>query len=336
MATNKHAIIRYQTLDKCFRNTGRKYFIEDLMKACSEAIENYIGFEVKISRRQIFGDISFMKENDGYLIVLDEKCKDGKRVYYRYKDVNFSIFNQPMNVKEEQQLREAILTLSRFKGMPQFDWVEELAMKLETKLNLKDITSKVIEFDENKYLVGKNFISDLYDAILSKLVLNISYKSFKVEEAIEIIFHPYYLKQYNNRWFVFGRNHTYNSIQNLSLDRIISIEETHIEYIGNDLVDFEEYFEDIIGVSIENEPVQTIVLKVEKSLLPYIKTKPLHESQFVKAFDENYGLVIIKVIPNYELESLILSLGDRIEVLDPKLFRNKIAGKIKIVNQLYI
>ena len=335
MATNKHAIIRYQTLDKCFRNTGRKYFIEDLMQACSEAIEKYTGFEVKISRRQIFGDITFMKENEGYLIELDEHCKDGKRVYYRYKDVNFSILNQPMNVKEEQQLREAILTLSRFKGMPQFDWVEELAMKLETKLNLKDVTSKVIEFDENKYLVGKNFISHLYDAILSKQVLNISYKSFKVEDAIEIIFHPYYLKQYNNRWFVFGRNHTYNSIQNLSLDRIISIEEAKIEYIENDLVDFEEYFEDIIGVSIENEPVQTVVLKVEKSLLPYIQTKPLHESQFIKPFDENYGLVVIKVIPNYELESLILSFGERLEVMEPEVLREKLKDRIKKLREIY-
>ena len=41
-------------------------------------------------------------------------------------------------------------------------------MKLETKLNLKEVSSKVIEFDENKYLVGKNYISDLYDTILSK------------------------------------------------------------------------------------------------------------------------------------------------------------------------
>ncbi len=335
MATNKHAIIRYQTLDNCFRNTGRRYFMEDLMQACSEAIEKHTGFEVKISRRQIFGDITFMKENEGYLIELDERCKDGKRVYYRYKDVNFSILNQPMNVKEEQQLREAILTLSRFKGMPQFDWVEELAMKLETKLNLKDVTSKVIEFDENKYLVGKNYISDLYEAILSKQVLNIQYKSFKVDVPIEIIFHPYYLKQYNNRWFVFGRNHTYNSIQNLSLDRIISIEETHIEYIENDLVDFEEYFEDIIGVSIENEPVQTVVLKVEKSLLPYIQTKPLHESQFIKPFDENFGLVVIKVIPNYELESLILSFGERVEVMDPEVLRGKLKDRIKKLSTIY-
>ena len=334
MAVNKHSYLRHKTLDKCFRDTRRKYFIDDLIKDCQNALSEYLGVEDGIKRRQIFNDISYMESEGGYSIILD-RLKDGKRVYYRYKDVNFSILNQPMNVKEEQQLREAILTLSRFKGMPQFDWVEELAMKLETKLNLKDVTSKVIEFDENKYLVGKNFISDLYDAILSKQVLNICYKSFKVEEAIEIIFHPYYLKQYNNRWFVFGRNHTYNSIQNLSLDRITSIEETHIEYIENDLVDFEEYFEDIIGVSIDNEPVQTVVLKVEKSLLPYIQTKPLHESQFIKPFDDNYGMVIIKVIPNYELESLILSFGERVEVMEPEVLREKLKDRIKKLREIY-
>ncbi len=100
-------------------------------------------------------------------------------------------------------------------------------------------------------------------------------------------------------------------------------------------MDFEEYFQDIIGVSIENEPVQTVVLKVEKSLLPYIQTKPLHESQFIKPFDDNYGLVVIKVIPNYELESLILSFGERVEVLEPEGVKDKIIRRIKKLSKVY-
>jgi len=32
MATNRNAIIRYQALDKCFHNRGRKYFIDDLIE----------------------------------------------------------------------------------------------------------------------------------------------------------------------------------------------------------------------------------------------------------------------------------------------------------------
>jgi len=334
MAVNKHAYLRHKILDKCFRDTRRKYFMEDLIKECQNALSEYLGVEDGIKRRQIFSDITYMESEGGYSIILD-RLKDGKRVYYRYKDVNFSILNQPMNVKEEQQLREAILTLSRFKGMPQFDWVEELAMKLETKLNLKDVSSKVIEFDENKYLVGKNYISELYESIISKRVLEIHYKSFKTNKEIKINFHPYYLKQYNNRWFVFGRNGEYDSIQNLSLDRILQIEYLNDSYKENDLVDFSEYFEDIIGVSLEQRPIEKVVLKVEKSLLPYIQTKPLHESQYDKTLDENYGLVVINVIPNYELESLLLSFGERVEVLEPEALRVKLKERIKKLSEIY-
>jgi hypothetical protein len=45
MATNKHAIIRYEALDRCFSNKGRKFFINDLIAYVSEAIKDYTGSE---------------------------------------------------------------------------------------------------------------------------------------------------------------------------------------------------------------------------------------------------------------------------------------------------
>lgn len=45
MATNKHATIRYHALDRCFSNYGRKFFIEDLIIACNEAIYEFAGVE---------------------------------------------------------------------------------------------------------------------------------------------------------------------------------------------------------------------------------------------------------------------------------------------------
>lgn len=39
MPANKHAIIRYQALDKCFSNRYRKYYIDDLIKVCNKALE---------------------------------------------------------------------------------------------------------------------------------------------------------------------------------------------------------------------------------------------------------------------------------------------------------
>ena len=93
MPINKNANIRYQTLDRCFRDVRRRYFIADLIRECSEALCSY-NFEGGVSRRQIFADINFMESDAGYSIELD-RLREGKRVYYRYADPTFSINQQP-------------------------------------------------------------------------------------------------------------------------------------------------------------------------------------------------------------------------------------------------
>ena len=60
MPTNKNASIRYQALDKCFGRTNKKYFIEDLIEACNEALYEFNGMNKNtgerssVKRRQIF------------------------------------------------------------------------------------------------------------------------------------------------------------------------------------------------------------------------------------------------------------------------------------------
>jgi hypothetical protein len=90
MATNKNAFIRYKILDNCFRNSGRRYFIEDLIEACDRTLLEIDPKSKGISRRQLFDDIAFMESGEGWSIEL-ERLRDGKKVYYRYVDMNFSI-----------------------------------------------------------------------------------------------------------------------------------------------------------------------------------------------------------------------------------------------------
>ncbi|MCF8324776.1 MAG: WYL domain-containing protein [Leadbetterella sp.] len=336
MATNKHAIIRYQTLDKCFRNPGRKYFIEDLVEACSIAIYEFSGNNNGIKRRQVLEDIKFMESTQGWNIPL-ERIRDGHRVYFKYDDKSFSINNQPLNETEEIQLKEALLTLSRFKGMPQFEWVDEIYARLDSGLGLSHYNEKIIEFDQNNYLKGLEFISPIYNSILYKKAIQIEYKSFKKDISQSIIFHPYFLKQYNNRWYVFGKNDASQFIMNLALDRITSIEESKNKYLPNKTIDFDEYFEDIIGVTLSNEgKVEKVVIKASNELLPYIKTKPIHGSQKLKEQGLLHTLITLDIIPNYELESLILSFAEGVEVLHPKSLRDKIKKRVELNFSNYI
>ncbi len=328
MPTNKNASIRYQALDKCFRDHRHRYFIDDLIKKCEEALYYYNGIG-GVSRRQVFDDIKFMESTAGWSIPLD-RIKDGKKVYYRYHTSSFSINSQPLTDEEAQQLRTVIFTLSRFRGLPSNDWVEDVISNLEWRFNLKGKSDNIIGFEQNDQLKGLNWLSLVIDAISNHQVLKVDYRNYKNCEVETLaIVHPWYVKQYNNRWFLLAYNADYDTITNFALDRILNIEIVEeVPYIQNETIDFEEYFKDVIGVTIPKPEVvkQRILLRFSEKQYPYVTSKPMHHSQVIVNDDE--CTIAIEVRPNYELEQQILSFGPDVEVLAPASYRHYISEMI--------
>jgi predicted DNA-binding transcriptional regulator YafY len=335
MPTNKNASIRYQALDKCFRDKYHRYYMEDLIDKCEEALLYYNGVG-GVSRRQIFEDIKYMESEAGWSADILRK-KDGKKVYYRYEDWNFTINSQPLTDEEARQLETVILSLSRFRGMPSNEWIDEVISKLEYRFHLKGDNQNVIGFEQNENLKGLNYLNTLLDAATNHQVLRILYRNYKFGgREISFVFHPYYVKEYNNRWFVFGLDQDYNGVNNIALDRIVSIEVADdVPFIMNENIDFDHYFDDIVGVSIpkQNPDAETITLRFTKNRFPYVTSKPIHSSQ--ETVDEVEGLVTLNVRPNWELDQQILSYGKDVEVVSPKWYRDRIAGFVEEIYKKY-
>lgn len=341
MPVNKNALIRYRTLDKCFSNFVRRFYIEDLIQACNEALYLHTGDErysdplnPGISRRQILVDIDFMESEAGWSALI-ERVKDGRRVYYRYEDPEYTINNQPITDEEISKLRETMMMLSRFKGLPQFEWMDSLLTNLEDKFHLQGHMDSVISMDGNLYAVGIEHLSPLFNAIINKTPLAIKYTTFD-GRIFDWEIHPYHIKQYNNRWFLIGLNNDeYQNITTLALDRINSFDILHKPLIENTLIeDFDDYFYDIVGVSFPaNRTIETVVLRFSPHRFPYIKAKPIHGSQ--KIISESEGLIGLKLMLNRELESIILSFGDDVEVLEPIALRESILSKINNLCKKY-
>jgi len=334
MSINKNALIRYQVLDRCFSNSGRMFFLDDLLEECNKALMGFDPYSEGIQRRQLFDDIRFMESEAGWSIPLS-RYRYGRKVYYRYDDLSFSINNQPLNESEAEQIKSALQIFSRFSGTPQFEWVNEMIPMLESKFGLIERKSEIISFESNIDLKGLHFLTPLFNAIVNERVLLVKYKDFKSSEPYKITFHPYYLKQYNNRWFVFGLNSD-NQVPNwnLALDRIESLSETDQKY-KQTVIDWEDYFFDLIGVTRPSGiELKEIVLKFSLEVAPYVITKPIHPSQ--KQNNEPTGLEVkIKIIPNYELERLILSFGEHVKVISPEDFKERISQRIKSAGLLY-
>lgn len=326
MASNKHAQIRYKVLDDCFSNFHRKFYFEDLMDRCNDALRELYGEEhTGIKTRTLRMDISYMRDRAGESGVEIVATDDGNGYYYRYSEPDFSIFKRGLGKDDLAQLKETILMLQRFKGMPNFDWMSELVVKMEDKLDLRGVSKSVVGYEENRSYIGLDWFQDLFDAIINKSVLHVQYKTF-ADETYDWMIHPYYIKEYNNRWFLFGLNEESNSIYNIPLDRIWEVEQVHKDYIPAE-VDFESYLDDVIGVTVLEAPKETIRLQFSEHRFPYVTTKAIHPSQ--RIVDNDNRIVEISVIPNNELEALILSYGKDVEVLAPESFRTRIQNVIR-------
>ena len=336
MATNKHATIRYHALDRCFGNYGRKYYIEDLITACNKAIYEFAGIEDGVKRRQVFDDITFMESEQGWAIPL-ERIKDGKRVYYRYSDKGFSVKNRGINPEEMEQLKETLTILTRFKGMPQFEWIEEMQIRLESTFKLNGNIQTVVGFEQNPFLKGLNHFTGIFNAIQYEMTLEIQYQGYRQDKPVQVILHPWYLKQYNNRWFLFGLNENYKSITNIALDRIIEYQESKIKYYKNDKVNFEEYFDDIIGVTLKlDTPIEKIQIKIAKEIWPYIASKPLHGSQKIKNITETNVIIELAVQINHELKAILFSHMDALEIISPESLRQSFKTLSETLYKKYI
>lgn len=337
MAFNKNAIIRYRTLDKCFSDLTKDYSFIDLHKACNDALFEHTGIR-RVSERQLYEDIKFMKSKAGYSIKLENEGEKGAKKYYRYADIHFSITKQPISPAEIEQLQNTLVMLNRFKGLPQFEWMEEVLVRFEDSFSLKTNIDKVVDFEQNPYLKGLNYFTDIFNAIVRKKALQIRYRA-NFGPSDEYLFHPYYLKkQYNNRWFVFGlvENCDGDRIMNMAIDRIDDFEEISITYIENKTIDFSEYFDDVVGVSVPQKEVQPqlILLRVDKSEYNYIESKPLHHSQKVKEVAEDFVTISLNLISNYEFETLLLGFANKVEILSPIWLRKKILTRAQDIFKL--
>ncbi|MCH2234975.1 MAG: WYL domain-containing protein [Crocinitomicaceae bacterium] len=335
MAQNKNALIRYKTIDKCLQNKYRTWTLEDLIEACSEALNEYEGRDINVSKRTVQLDIQLMRSDKlGYnapIVVYDKK-------YYKYEDEDYSITDIPLTENDMNVLTETVEMLKQFKDFSLFNELGGIIQRLEDKVYTeKTHQSAIIHLDKNEKLKGLEHLDVLYQAILKKIPLTINYQSFKARDAGDMTFHPFILKEFNNRWFVVGKRKSKEPVMTLALDRINSIDfNLGIEYLEESF-DGDEFYKNTIGVTVmPDKYLMEIHLRFDRLNAPYVLTKPLHSSQEVlEKLDDGGVIVKINVHHNYELERLLLGFGDSLEVLRPRNIRRRIKKKLEAASEMY-
>lgn len=329
MPANRNALIRYKTLDACLRNRQRKWPLDALIAAVSDALYEYEGIDKGISRRTVQADLQMMRSDKlGYfapIVVIDKK-------YYTYEDPTYSITNIPLSDGDLSRMNEAVEVLRQFRGFSHFAALNEVVQKLEDHVYATSRRSvPVIDFEKNDNLKGLHFLDELYQAVVQQRALRIEYQSFTARSQQTFVFHVWWLKEFKNRWFAVGRCDGKDHLMNLALDRMLTVNITpDVAYVANPGIDPEMYYRDVIGVSVSKQMrVTQVKLFVHHLHAPYVETKPLHHSQQVLERTAKGIVILLRVQLNYELEKEILGFGEGMQVLEPERLRKSIQKRLQ-------
>ena len=330
MPVNKNALYRIRKIDEVLRTYSRYGVSFSKLK---EEVESYMLDRFKIesvSERTLRADFRHMEE------LYDVTIKSLKDGYYQYDPPDSSIFKSPLNEDDADKLQEVLQILRQFNTLPQFGDVAEILLKLEEKVAIRGRQKvSVLEFDAVVTLKGIEFLEDLYHATSTESALVIDYQPYS-EQKESFVFSPCYLKEYNNRWFVFGRKNMDADVVTLAIDRIVSINQSKSQYQFSLNFNPVSYFGPIIGVTrpVGKSEVE-LTLKFKNPRGQYVKTKPLHKSQVL--IEESSKQVIIKIciIPNNEMYAQLLSFGSDLTIVRPKEIKLAMKDKIQAMYKLY-
>ena len=290
--------------------------------------------------------------------------ESGEGTCYEYKEKNSVIwFNRYIAVLQKD-LKKNVLKVKKAKNSKNQEPISEphdvwFKMYLKQMMNLNSVAhADYVGFYENMNLVGLEYFGLLLEYIIDKKPVEISYVPFNGEAKCVKVY-PYFLKNYNQRWFLLGRTYNenpnekhplryYEKLSYFALDRIQPLVSDDgkvqvpalkpwlgVEWVENDL-DIQDYYNNMIGTT-DTGNVQETVLRFEPNRYKYVMTKKMLPCQEEiqpgeEYYDAERPTIRMKAMQNRELVQQILSFGADVEVIKPDTLREEVKN---IITKLY-
>lgn len=357
MPQTKDALIRLKKLDELLSDQYHEYTMDDLTRGVNNLLEE---LDIDpVTRRCIEKDIKFIEgEHSQFLAEItrypimdrfnEKTLKPVRMIGLRYARPDFSIFQKELSQEEENLIKELFHVIGQFDGLPEFENLEGYRRAFSDR-EYDEPYVPAVSFNKNP-LENKNLFGKLFTCITQKQVIELHYHVFNLPEEDRFVeVYPYLLKEYNKRWYLFceAANDT-GKILNFALDRLNSVKplpsKKYKEFVGN----WDEYFEDIIGVTnIDGKETLKILFWVSDNhnSKNYVLTKPLHDSQTYLRNDakervqypqlQGGGFFTIECKENYELIRELCSYGKDLIVLSPENIKEKVYHRIEDMFSVY-
>lgn len=351
MPSNKNALTRIRILDELLSDSYHGYTLDEIVGIVNDRLAE-MSVE-PVTRRCVEKDIAYIEgENSPFAMEVErypvarydaESGMTVRKQCLRYRYSGSSIFKKDLSYEEKKLMAEVFNLLGQFDGLPDFSVLEGIRSGLVDKSD-----KPVVSFSRNPKFSRPNLFGQLFSAITHRQSIDLFYHLFPAPGDVRVIpAYPYFLKEYNGRWYLFCAHAETGKLLSFALDRIDDAvphpERGYVDFEG----DWNSYFENIIGVTRNEGPVLEIVFWASDAgnCRSYVETKPLHESQvrirrdeaLRKSFPllEGGAFFRIECIENYELVRELCSYGRNLLVLSPEELRDKVFARMDETSEAY-
>lgn len=176
---------------------------------------------------------------------------------------------------------------------------------------------------------GKAYVDPVLDALQREVMIVVDYQSYDGPHELYNLC-PYALKAYNRRWYLLGYFVEKNAIRTIALDRILDLKITNKTFDRPKDFDARKYYANTIGIFVNEElPIETVRIRAYGVQMEYLRALPLHKSQEeTKSKLGEYAEFQYRVCITPELISALLSMGEKMEVLEPEGLREQIKERL--------
>lgn len=196
-----------------------------------------------------------------------------------------------------------------------------------TNFKEKNNALSFVEFENRAAIETLPNFKTVLNAIQQQLPITFNHHSFYHLKEELYTLKPYFLKQYQNRWYIIGE--TEKGYRTFGIDRIKNITIGNTKFTDK-TEEAKEKFSNVIGLNYVDHPLKKIVLSFNSSQKPYLESLPLHTSQkeITTATDKTFDIEL-HIHPNFEFRQQILKYGSLVKVVEPKWLAEEIKEELR-------
>lgn len=188
--------------------------------------------------------------------------------------------------------------------------------------------------------LGIAFLDSIIEAMKQNLELQVDYQRFENEKEEHLqMFHiqPYALRAFNHRWYLLGYLKEQNGLRTIALDRILDLKVLTDSFKLPEDFDVRKYFANVVGVYVsEDLPITKVKIRAYGVQAEYLRSTPLHKSQSeCRSKHGEFAEFTYRLCITPELVSQLLSMGEKVEVLEPKELREEMKKGISNMFNFY-